>query len=798
MKSLATKTKSSTSGTKKTGTQRTSSVRPMNAATRAQVRDILRPHGLQPKLTIGRQGDRYEQEADTVADRVVAGLPVPEIPPLSPGSLQTQPIEEEEEFLQPYFQRQPLEEEEEIQARSLSDQITPLVQRQVEPEEEEELIQAKTAGDVTPEVTPAITSGIQSLQNGGQPLSKRERSFFEPRFGVDFSNVRVHDDTRAASVTRSVNARAFTFGRNIVFGAGEYSPDISSGKKLLAHELTHVMQQNGAPTLFSPGKNSENTIPNSPELPRIPPEFHRSINCTDGENTKEEDSPVLKEINRGCEARNTESSSIRGPLIFGKIQTSQSLMKQTAPKERKLKKLVPLKISVPEGLPKNLQVCVPVAQRFLDQVKNDYRRWYYGVRNQTKTDYLRRSAAFWKKPENIQFDPRRHKGCKLVIQKLLPKKFSHKFIEELRDVYSDHVIREKTKSLWIISDVLGVKNLKVGFHPYEIKVFSEGGIGFPPFSQQEAHVGIRKWSKDKNSIIWQDDFWFHVSTVSLGGSFKFSPPIGGKQGAEIMEPVCFDMNESNISYSGDSDWEPFESRLGWSPDDFKNATISVVSGPSAEALFIEGKLDTRVDICHSRKGCIKLPTDKISIKLTGVGAKVVELGKGKVTGGFFPPEFCNPNQIISEEDIEILKWMASEEHALLYRAGKWELTESQRTQLKDWLLSDPINGLLRAPDSELKTIGYASPFWATAKTYEEMMLKNKHLSFMRAIAVSNFVDDTLKDALAADVYMSHVGCEEYIEKFGKPRNFRIYRREYGMFQRVDLILNDNLIFTVEF
>ncbi|MCP4401361.1 MAG: DUF4157 domain-containing protein [bacterium] len=154
-------------------------------------------------------------------------------------------------------------------------QITPLIQRQENfaEEEDEELIQAKIAGDVTPEVTPTISSGIQSLQDGGRPLAGSERSFFEPRFGADFSKVRVHNDTQAANVARSVNARAFTLGRNVVFGAGEYSPDASSGRKLLAHELTHVVQQNGGSTLFSAGKDSGDMIPNSKELSIVSREY---------------------------------------------------------------------------------------------------------------------------------------------------------------------------------------------------------------------------------------------------------------------------------------------------------------------------------------------------------------------------------------------------------------------------------------------------------------------------------------------------------------------------------------------
>jgi len=206
--------------------------------------------GIQAKLVVGQPGDKYEQEADRVADEVMR-MPEPQV----------------------QRQEEPEEEEETLQAKPLAEQITPLVQRQVEPEEEEELLQVKKTGSVTPEVTPAISSGIQSLQGGGRPLSGPERSFFEPRFGADFSNVRVHNDTQAANVARSVNARAFTYGHNVVFGAGEYSSDTFSGRKLLAHELTHVVQQNDGLYLFSEGNNSENTIPNSQEVGIVSPEL---------------------------------------------------------------------------------------------------------------------------------------------------------------------------------------------------------------------------------------------------------------------------------------------------------------------------------------------------------------------------------------------------------------------------------------------------------------------------------------------------------------------------------------------
>jgi len=188
---------------------------------------------IQPKLTIGEPNDKYEEEADRVANQVMR-MAVPH----SSADDNASAVSSD---LHSYGSSQG---EGKIQLK----QIAPQIQRQEElEEEEEEMLQAKSAESTTPEVTPAINSDIQSLKGGGRPLSGGERCFFEPRFGADFSAVRVHSDMRAANVARSINARAFTLGRDVVFGAGEYSPETSLGRKLLAHELTHVVQQNSAP-----------------------------------------------------------------------------------------------------------------------------------------------------------------------------------------------------------------------------------------------------------------------------------------------------------------------------------------------------------------------------------------------------------------------------------------------------------------------------------------------------------------------------------------------------------------------
>lgn len=84
---------------------------------------------------------------------------------------------------------------------------------------------------------------IKSLDGGGKPLSYSTRSFFEPRFGRDFSDVRVHTGHKVEEAAQSINARAFTHKNDVVFRQGEFSPDTSEGKRLLAHELTHVVQQ---------------------------------------------------------------------------------------------------------------------------------------------------------------------------------------------------------------------------------------------------------------------------------------------------------------------------------------------------------------------------------------------------------------------------------------------------------------------------------------------------------------------------------------------------------------------------
>lgn len=212
-----------------------------------QIQQILRSPSLQPKLSIvGAPNDKYEQEADRVADQVMR-MPSPSVShagdvqrTCAPCAKEYQAAGGENRAVQPGNLCPKCRDQEEgvIQAKLL----VPELQRQEIGEDEEERLQTKSAGSYAAEVG----GDIQSLQGGGRPLSLQERGFFESRLGADLSNVRLHSDSRAATAARAVNARAFTVGQNVAFGSGEYAPGTREGKWLMAHELVHTIQQGRA------------------------------------------------------------------------------------------------------------------------------------------------------------------------------------------------------------------------------------------------------------------------------------------------------------------------------------------------------------------------------------------------------------------------------------------------------------------------------------------------------------------------------------------------------------------------
>lgn len=171
---------------------------------------------LQAKLKINQPGDKYELEADRVAEMVMR------MPDRGVGSISKGP-----QILQ---RKCACADGKGTCAKCAG--------------EENKLLQRKATA-AAPAVTRGIAANINGLRGGGQPLPDSARSFFEPRFRADFSGVRVHTGSRAAQTSRSISARAFTVGKDVVFGAGQYSPGTDSGRGLMAHELTHVVQQGG-------------------------------------------------------------------------------------------------------------------------------------------------------------------------------------------------------------------------------------------------------------------------------------------------------------------------------------------------------------------------------------------------------------------------------------------------------------------------------------------------------------------------------------------------------------------------
>lgn len=120
-------------------------------------------------------------------------------------------------------------------------------------EEEESLQRKATSESASAGRAPPIVDEV--LQSSGQPLDAGTRRFMEERFGHDFSNVRVHRDARADASARAVDALAYTVGRDIVFEAGRFAPETQEGRRLLAHELTHVVQQRGSEGLRADESN---------------------------------------------------------------------------------------------------------------------------------------------------------------------------------------------------------------------------------------------------------------------------------------------------------------------------------------------------------------------------------------------------------------------------------------------------------------------------------------------------------------------------------------------------------------
>jgi hypothetical protein len=151
-------------------------------------------------LRLSQPGDHLEREADDIADRIMRSA--------DPVSVSRAPLG---------------------------------ISRACASCEEEPRVMRSAASAHAPHVAPNVAAGVP--RSGGAPLPAEARAFFEPRLGHDLARVRIHADASAAQSARALQARAYTLGDHVVFDSGKYAPDTTAGRRLLAHELTHVVQQ---------------------------------------------------------------------------------------------------------------------------------------------------------------------------------------------------------------------------------------------------------------------------------------------------------------------------------------------------------------------------------------------------------------------------------------------------------------------------------------------------------------------------------------------------------------------------
>jgi hypothetical protein len=234
---------------------------------------------VQAKLTVNPPDDQYEREADRVADVVTK----------APASS---------------------------------------VQRQAEPEEEEEeeMIQTKAVGSRAMEVSEGLEADINAARGGGQSLPPSIRSSLEPQLGHDFSQVHVHTDANADKLSQQLGAKAFTSRNDVFFREGAYQPGSDSGRGLIAHELTHVVQQGAARVSRQAAETEQATAKSKEEVQK------ELKDAVDKLKTKPEQKYV-KEILRTtaeCQAQGMGESSYKWAMEEAVKAASAMLKKKTA------------------------------------------------------------------------------------------------------------------------------------------------------------------------------------------------------------------------------------------------------------------------------------------------------------------------------------------------------------------------------------------------------------------------------------------------------------------------------------
>jgi len=200
--------------------------------------------GVQCKMTVNQPGDKFEQEADKMADKVMR-MPTPAA--VKDDGLQRQPEEKLQKREEEKIFKAAQSEEKGLQRREEEKIMKAAApEEKVQKAEDDKLRRTPAEGGGTPAVHSDVQSAISNKTTGGEPLSADVRSHMEPRFNAGFGGVRIHKDSESAALNNQLSARAFTYQNHIFFSREQYQPGSSEGKHLLAHELTHTIQQGHA------------------------------------------------------------------------------------------------------------------------------------------------------------------------------------------------------------------------------------------------------------------------------------------------------------------------------------------------------------------------------------------------------------------------------------------------------------------------------------------------------------------------------------------------------------------------
>lgn len=246
---------------------------------------------VQRKLTIGQPNDKYEKEADAMADQVVQRLTMPEVLTKKETTVQAKPLasaitplvqakcahcEREEKLQQKEDDEMVQESPLEIQRKPIFESnaaIPPddeyILQRKCAECEQEEKLQKKSDSIDSLTESPSVEGSLASSKGSGSYIPTTTLKRMENSFGADFSNVRLHTDSRAIQMNNDLHAQAFTHGSDIYFNEGKFNVSSKEGSRLLAHELTHVVQQNSL--LRKRVQKSDAVGPSPKSLPTIDP-----------------------------------------------------------------------------------------------------------------------------------------------------------------------------------------------------------------------------------------------------------------------------------------------------------------------------------------------------------------------------------------------------------------------------------------------------------------------------------------------------------------------------------------------